>query len=79
MSDDDDREGVPAEMAAVLFGARVRTPFCPWCGEPPRAVISGHTAFCATDGCSALMWDMTMTAQRLLLNIRQIELTRDDE
>jgi hypothetical protein len=57
----------------------IRTPYCPWCGEPPRAALSAQQAFCGNDDCQAFMWDMTQTAARLLANVHVIDLDRQDD
>jgi hypothetical protein len=47
--------------------AERRTPYCPGCCEAPRYVFDeGHQAWCGTEDCEVVTWDMYMSLDELL-------------
>lgn len=60
-------------MKGYRMAQKIVTPECPICKQPPEMVI-GDTAFCTTDGCKALMWDITVPLDELLMNTQIINL-----
>lgn len=53
----------------------VQTPDCPQCGNPPALAISAAQAFCDTDGCPVLTWDMRDTAAEHWARLEVIDLS----
>lgn len=48
---------------------------CPLCGKPPGFIVSTQQAFCESDDCLVVTWDMTQTADWNLANANPIDLS----
>jgi hypothetical protein len=60
----------------------IQTPTCPLCSQPPRFILAGgHQAWCGTEGCQALTWDMYLDIDTLMENMSPAKITetRADE
>jgi hypothetical protein len=54
----------------------ILTPVCPLCGHPPVVTFGGRQAFCGTDNCPTLTWDMTESVDYFMATARPVEITR---
>jgi hypothetical protein len=55
----------------------IKTPTCPDCGQlpaPDLILADGHQAFCQTDGCPVITWDMHLTARENRANATMVDL-----
>lgn len=58
----------------------IQTRICPLCSQPPALVLDGgHQAFCGTDGCPALAWDMYLDVDTLMENMAPAMFTERQE
>ena len=54
--------------------ARILTPLCPLCSEPPIMVLGGGTqAFCGSDDCVLLTWNPSLSLDDNLLDAKGID------
>jgi hypothetical protein len=57
----------------------IQTPVCPLCSQPPVFVLDGgHQAWCGTDGCPGLTWDMHVDLDTLITNANAVEIQKPD-
>jgi hypothetical protein len=51
------------------------TPTCPLCSQPPVIVLDvGRQAFCGSDDCPVLTWDMSTPLDELLTTYQSVSL-----
>lgn len=50
----------------------VRSAVCPFCERPPELAMSIAQAFCTTEGCPVLCWDMRATPEEFRRKARVI-------
>jgi hypothetical protein len=53
-------------------------PDCPECGHPPRFII-GVQAFCGTEGCIALSWNVNRTRAENVAHANEITIENGDD
>lgn len=67
-------EKPPAEAGGVKMWV------CPLCSRPPVIILDGgHQAFCGTDDCPSVTWDMYEDLDTLLTHAKPIKITGWDE
>lgn len=58
------------------MSALIWTLVCPLCSQPPGYVLAGgRQAFCVTDDCKVITWDMTLTLDEIFQDVGFIDLS----
>jgi hypothetical protein len=58
----------------------VTTPRCPLCSQPPALVLdAGHQAFCGTEGCPTLTWDMHQDLDTPMTHAAPVKITHREK